>query len=109
MMFQKIVKRNIRKTPKFRLIMYSISSSSLVTKHQFTNNMFTIYPYTNRENPVEWKPIKIKIFKRLHVNITFLNGRTLRTGPEVYNSLMLFTETIFNESQTSGTKVQNLE
>lgn len=42
---------NSLRLPKFRFTMYPISSLSLVTNHQFTNNMFTLYPYIKRENP----------------------------------------------------------
>lgn len=56
-----IVKRYILiRLPRIRLITYSsISSLSLVTKHQFTNNMFIFYSFIKRENSsfnsIQWR------------------------------------------------------
>lgn len=65
-----IVKRYILiRLPRIRLITYSsISSLSLVTKHQFTNNMFIFYSFIKRENSSFFYPVEGKLRKQKDSN-----------------------------------------
>lgn len=81
----------------------SVSSLSLVTTHQYTNNMFIFCSFIKRENSslnsiqcgrmglqnkkMQTVPCKYHIFQM----------EELPTGPEVHTANVLFTETISNK------------
>lgn len=102
-----IVRRYILiRLPRIRLITYSsISSLSLVTKHQFTNNMFIFYTFIISKGKILASILssggeteETKRFKQFHANITFffqMEELPTRLGVHIIN--MLFIETVFSK------------